>query len=45
MYDDYSVSGNKFVSQKGPVPFCVYTCGERSNNFIEDMMNLVILFS
>jgi len=31
-------------SQEGPSPCCVCTC-ERSKHFIEDMMNLVVLFT
>jgi len=39
-----SPSEERNWSQKGPAP-CVCPCGERSKHFIEDMMNLVLLFS
>jgi len=38
-----SPSEERNWSQKGPAP-CVCTCGEKSKHFIEDMMNLVLLF-
>ena len=33
------------LSQKGPAPCCVCTCGEGSKRFIENMMNPVLLFT
>jgi len=40
-----SPSKERNWSQKEPAPCFVYTCGESSKHFIEDMMNLVLLFS
>jgi len=46
MYDAFSVkSKERNWSQKEPAPCCVCTCGDRSKHFIEDMTNLVLLFS
>jgi len=39
-----SPSKEKSWSRKEPVPG-VCTCGERSKHFIEDMINLVLLFT
>jgi len=40
-----SPSTERNWSQKRPAPCCVCTCGERSKHFIEDTMNLVLLFT
>jgi len=40
-----SSSEEKIRSWKRPAPFCMCTCGARSKHFIEDMMDLVLLFS
>jgi len=42
MYDDFSVRGKKLEPERACT---VSTCGERSKHFIEDMMNLVLLFT
>jgi len=42
MYDAFSVRGKKLESERACT---VCTCGERSKDFIEDMINLVLLFS
>jgi len=42
MYDGFSVRGKKLEPEKACT---VCTCGERSKHFIEDMMNLVLLFT
>jgi len=42
MHDAFSVRGQKFEPER-PCAWC--TCCERSNHFIEDMMNLVVLFT
>jgi len=39
-----SLSEERIWSWKGPAP-CVCTCGARSKHFIEDNVNLVVLFS
>ena len=40
-----SPSEERNWSQSGPSYCSVCTCGERSKHFIEDTMNLVLLFS
>jgi len=40
-----SPSKERNWSQKETAPCCVCTCGEGTRHFIEDMMNLVLLFS
>jgi len=42
MYDAFSVREKK-LEPDGACTVC--TCGERSKHFIEDMMNLVLLFT
>jgi len=42
MYDAFSVRGKKLESERACT---VCTCGERSKHFIEDVMNLVLLFT
>jgi len=42
MYDAFSVRGKKLEPER-VCTMC--TCGERSKHFIEDMMNLVLLFT
>jgi len=40
-----SPSKERNWTQEETVPCCVCTCGEGLKHFIEDMMNLVLLFS
>jgi len=42
MYDAFSVSGNKLEPERACT---VCTCSERLKHFIEDMMNLALLFT
>jgi len=42
MYDAFSVNEKKLELERACT---VCTCGERSKHFIEDMMNLVLLFT
>jgi len=42
MYDAFSVRGKKLEPEYACT---VCTCGEMSKDFIEDMMNLVLLFT
>jgi len=42
MYDAFSVRGEKLEPERA-CTLC--TCDERSKHFIEDMMNLVLLFT
>ena len=43
MYDAFSVRGKNLEPER--LAPRVFTCGERSKHLIEDMMNLVLLFS
>jgi len=40
-----SPSGERDWNWKGHAPCCLCTFGARSKHYIEDMMNLVLLFS
>jgi len=43
MYDAFSVRGRKLEPERACTLLC--SCGARSKQFVEDMMNLVLLFS
>jgi len=42
MYDAFSVRGKKLEPERART---MCTCGERSKHFVEDVMNLVLLFT